>query len=75
MIKTLQAHGFIDREPGKARSITLRARERSCRTWSSVRAHRMSAASRNFAGILGMDEFSDIWIDQCQAARDIRERP
>ena len=20
-----------------------------------------------------MDEFSDIWIDQCQAARDIRE--
>ena len=24
MIKTLQARGFIDREPGKARSITLR---------------------------------------------------
>ena len=24
MIKALQAHGFIDREPGKARSITLR---------------------------------------------------
>jgi DNA-binding MarR family transcriptional regulator len=24
MIKTLHAHGFIDREPGKARSITLR---------------------------------------------------
>jgi DNA-binding MarR family transcriptional regulator len=24
MIKTLQAHGFIDRKPGKARSITLR---------------------------------------------------
>ena len=24
MIKTLPAHGFIDREPGKARSITLR---------------------------------------------------
>ena len=24
MIKTLQANGFIDREPGKARSITLR---------------------------------------------------
>ena len=24
MIKTLQAHGFIDRERGKARSITLR---------------------------------------------------
>jgi len=24
MIKTLQAHGFIDREPRKARSITLR---------------------------------------------------
>jgi Mn-dependent DtxR family transcriptional regulator len=24
MIKTLQAHGFIDREPGKARSIKLR---------------------------------------------------
>jgi DNA-binding MarR family transcriptional regulator len=24
MIKTLHAHGLIDREPGKARSITLR---------------------------------------------------
>ncbi len=24
MIKTLHTHGFIDREPGKARSITLR---------------------------------------------------
>ena len=24
MIKTLHAHGFIDREPGKARSIMLR---------------------------------------------------
>ena len=24
MIQALQAHGFIDREPGKARSITLR---------------------------------------------------
>ena len=24
MIKTLHAHGFIDREPGKARSIRLR---------------------------------------------------
>ena len=24
MIKTLHAHGFIDREPGKARSIKLR---------------------------------------------------
>ena len=24
MIKALQAHGFIDREPGKARSIALR---------------------------------------------------
>ncbi len=24
MIKTLQTHGFIDREPGKARSIMLR---------------------------------------------------
>ena len=24
MIKALHAHGFIDREPGKARSITLR---------------------------------------------------
>jgi hypothetical protein len=24
MIKALQAHGLIDREPGKARSITLR---------------------------------------------------
>jgi SOS-response transcriptional repressor LexA len=36
MIKTLHAHGFIDREPGKARSIRLDSLVQNCRIRTDV---------------------------------------
>jgi hypothetical protein len=39
----------------------------------SVIGPKISAAEATCRGTSRMDEFSDIWIEQCDAARDIRE--
>jgi repressor LexA len=38
MIKTLHARGFIDREPGKARTIRLDSLVQNCQIWTNVGA-------------------------------------
>jgi hypothetical protein len=72
MIKTLHAHGFIDREPGRHVQSGSDSLGQNCQIWtnlgSPVRWRRLTALRT-----IAMDEFSDIWIDQCDAAREIRD--
>ena len=69
MIKTLQARGFIDREPGKARSTKLRLTRGQL---PDLESHQLTPTASCRFEDLKMDELSDIWIEQCDAAREIR---
>jgi hypothetical protein len=72
MIKTLHTRGFIDENRERHAQSASDSLVQNCRIWTNVGSPvrwRRLAALRTTA----MDEFSNIWIAQCDAARGIRD--